>query len=77
MAELYSWETGERIDPQILQGKLCKGCRQPFHEDDEIIDTLLGGMYAWSWHQACFEATGGTWIEADEYLQQQRGGSDG
>jgi hypothetical protein len=66
MPEFFSMETGERIDPQILKGGLCNGCHQPFRAGDEIIDTLLGGMYAWSWHQACFEATGQPWIETDQ-----------
>lgn len=67
MPELLNMDTGERIDPLILEGELCRGCRQPLREDDDIIDTILGGcIYAWSWHQACFEATGGTWIDPDQ-----------
>jgi hypothetical protein len=63
---LYSFESGERIDPEILNGTLCKGCRQPLREDDDIIDTIFGGsMYAWSWHQRCLEADGQTWVDPE------------
>lgn len=63
MAEFFDMESGERIDPLVFKGLLCKGCEQPLSNDDEIVDTYLGGMYAWSWHQACFDATGGVFTD--------------
>jgi hypothetical protein len=73
-----SFETGERIEPGMLNGTICKGCHQPFREEDEIIDTILGwSMYAWSWHQHCLEADGQSWVEAEEPGDRHRGDIEG
>jgi hypothetical protein len=59
-AELRNMDTGEIIPKNILDGSHCKGCGKPFmDENEEVVNTVLGGgIYAWSWHVACFEATG-------------------
>jgi hypothetical protein len=68
MAEICDWDTGKRIDQNVLKGLNCKGCGKPFTDaDEEVIDIVFGGgIYAWSWHAACFEATGQPFTEVPE-----------
>jgi hypothetical protein len=45
----------------VLKALACMGCKGPLTSDDEIVDSYAwGGVYCWSWHQACYKADGGT-----------------